>query len=128
MPHFSIEYSANMEAHVDIAALCETLRIAGIETGLFPEAGIRVRAIRCETYAIADGNPQNGFIDISVRLRAGRPLDARKAATAHIFAAAEQFLQPVIDQHPVALSFEMRDIDPELSPKVNSIRKFLKDS
>ena len=122
MPHFSIEYSANLDAHVDMSAFCEHLRLAGIETGLFPMAGIRVRAIRCEHYAIADGKPDHGFIDISVRLRGGRALAARKAATEAIFAAARDFLEELIKTRPVALSLEMRDIDPELSPKLSTIR------
>ncbi|WP_419910242.1 5-carboxymethyl-2-hydroxymuconate Delta-isomerase [Hoeflea sp.] len=128
MPHFSIEYSANLDAHVDMSGLCEHLRKAGIETGVFPMAGIRVRAIRCEHYAIADGEPDHGFIDISVRLRGGRPLEARKAATEAIFEAARAYLEDVIRTRPIALSLEMRDIDPELSPKLNTIRDHVKDS
>ncbi len=128
MPHFSIEYSANLEDHVEIAAFCEHLRKAGIETGIFPLAGIRVRAVRCDHFAIADGSLGHGFIDISVRLRGGRPLDARKAATAHVFAAAEEFLADVIATRSIALSLEMRDIDPELSPKLSTIRKYVKET
>lgn len=125
MPHFTIEYSANLDEHVDLAAFCEALKAAGIATGLFEPAGIRVRALRCESYAIADGHPDNSFIDLSVRLRAGRDLERRKAATQHIFAAAESFLEPLFAKRPLALSFEMRDIDPDLSPKRNSIREHI---
>lgn len=126
MPHFTIEYSANLDGVVDMRAFCETVKQAGLETGLFEPAGIRVRAIACQSYAIADGNPDNAFIDISVRLRKGRAIERKKAATAHIFAAAEGFLQALFAQRPLALSFEMRDIDPELSPRRNSIRDHMK--
>ncbi|MCC2110817.1 MAG: 5-carboxymethyl-2-hydroxymuconate Delta-isomerase [Hyphomicrobiales bacterium] len=122
MPHITIEYSANLDDTIDMPDFCETLRRAAAETDILPLAGIRVRAIRCEDYAIADADPSNAFIDISVRLRAGRPLEGRKAATAHIFTAAEGFLQPYFAKIPLALSLEMRDIDPELSPKCGSIR------
>ncbi len=125
MPHISLEYSANLDATVDISGLCEVLRLAAIETEVFPSAGIRVRAVACQHYAIADGAPQHGFIDIGVRLRAGRPLALRKTTTAALFAAAETFLASTMDRQPLALSMEMRDIDPELSPKIGSIRKFL---
>lgn len=125
MPHFVVEYSANLESDVDIGALCETLRVAGVETGIFPEAGIRVRARKCDVFAIADGKLDAGFIDISVRLRGGRTLEARKQATLEVFAAAETFLEPLFGKRPFALSFEMRDIDPELSPKRSSIRDFM---
>lgn len=125
MPHIRVEYSANLEAHADIAALCEALRVAGLETGIFPLAGIRVRAARCDAYAIADGDLANIFVDISIRLRGGRPQEAKEAATAHVFAAARAFLTPVIESQPIMLSLEMRDIDPALSPKLNTVRDHL---
>ncbi|MFZ2100414.1 MAG: 5-carboxymethyl-2-hydroxymuconate Delta-isomerase [Oricola sp.] len=127
MPHIMVDYSANMEEAVDIAALCEVLRRTGIETGVFPMAGIRVRAFRADHVAIADGDPRHGYIDISVRLRGGRSFEARKEATERLFAAAKAFLDPVIASMPMALSMEMRDIDPELSPKLNTIRDHLKE-
>ena len=48
MPHFSFEYSANLEDTVDIDALCVAIREAAIKTGLFPMPGIRVRGFKSE--------------------------------------------------------------------------------
>ena len=78
MPHFTIEYSANLDARVDMALVVELVRKAAVETGIFPLGGIRVRAIRCEHVAIADGNPQFGFLDMVLRLGEGRDLATRK--------------------------------------------------
>ena len=127
MPHLILDYSANMEERVDIAALCNCIRLAAIETGVFPKAGVRVRALKADHVSIADGNNENGYIDISVRLREGRDQETRERATHHIFTATEAFLKPVMDKHPVALSMEMRNIDASLSPKSNSIRNFMKE-
>ncbi|WP_109465327.1 5-carboxymethyl-2-hydroxymuconate Delta-isomerase [Albibacillus kandeliae] len=126
MPHIVVDYSANMEDRVDMAAFCDVLRRAAIETGVLPLAGVRVRAFRADHVSIADGDPAHGYIDISLRLRGGRELATRKAATAHVFAAAEAFLAPAMARHSIALSFEMRDIDPDLSPKTGTIRDHLK--
>lgn len=125
MPHIQIDYSANVEAHTDMSAFCEALRAAAEGIDAFPLAGLRVRAVRVDHYAIADGNPAHGFIDISVRLRAGRPDAVKQDAVARLFAAAEAFVAPTMAQHPIALSLEMRDIDPALSPKTGSIRDHL---
>ncbi|KUJ73280.1 5-carboxymethyl-2-hydroxymuconate isomerase [Ruegeria marisrubri] len=125
MPHIIVDYSGNIEDRVDMAGLCEALRKAAADTGVFPLAGIRVRAFRADCTAIADGNPAHGYVDISVRLRDGRDLATRKAATALIFSAAEGFLAPAMRSHSIALSMEMRDIDPELSPKTGTIRNHL---
>lgn len=122
MPHITLDYSANMEARTDIAALCRHLRQAAAETGVFPLSGIRVRAFAANHVSIADGDLQHGYIDISIRLRAGRDLETRKRAALAVFDAAEDFLKPAMQQHSIALSLEMRDIDPELSPKCGTIR------
>ena len=128
MPHFSFEYSSNLEEIIDLKEFCNILRIAGIETKVFPIAGIRVRAIKCDYYSIADNDPKHAFIDISIRLREGRDINMRKSATEHIFKAAEFYLKPILEKHSLALSMEMRNIDPELSPKVSTIRNFIKES
>lgn len=127
MPHISIEYSGNLDGVVDMSAFCEALRAAGVETGVFPMPGIRVRAFRAQHYAIADGDPKHGFIDISVRLREGRPPEKKEAATAHLFETATSFLDEAFAANSIALSLEMRDIDASLSPKAGTIREHLKD-
>ena len=125
MPHFHVEYSGNLEDRIDMDGLCECIRstAAGIET--FPMPGIRVRATRVDHYAIADGNPAHGFIDISIRLRAGRSADVKEDATQRIFEAVKTYLAPAFSRHSIALSLEMRDIDPKLSPKAGTIRDHL---
>lgn len=125
MPHITIEYSANLDERTDIQALCEALRAeaAGIEA--FPTPGIRVRALRADHFSIADGDPKHAFVDISVRLRAGRPQNVKKDAVKRLFEAAQDFLKPVLETSSLALSLEMRDIDPDLSPKTGTIREHM---
>ena len=122
MPHFTIEYSANIEDEVDIGAFCEVIRAAAADIDTFPTAGIRVRAFRADHYAIADGHPDHAFIDMSIRLRAGRTQEVKEAATAQIFKAAETYLKPVMACRSLALSVEMREIDASLAPKTGTIR------
>lgn len=126
MPHIQIDYSANLETRLDIAGLCVVLRDAAVATGVFPLAGVRVRAIKVDHVVIADGSPAHAFLDISVRLRGGRTAEAKASATAAIFTEAEGFCAEVMATSSFMLSMEMRDIDPELSPKASSIRKYLK--
>ena len=125
MPHFHIDYSPNLEARMDIAALCRVVARAAADTGVFPVAGIRVRATACTHVVMADGNPDHAFLDLSVRLRAGRSDADKQAATDAIFAAMKAFCAPVMDTSSFMLSMEMRDIDPALSPKASSIRTYL---
>ena len=125
MPHIQIDYSANLETRLDVAGLCRALRDAAVATGVLPLAGLPVRAIRADHVVIADGNPDHAYLDISIRLRGGRTPEAKAAATATIFAAAEAFCAGVMASSSFMLSMEMRDIDPALSPKASSIRNYL---
>lgn len=125
MPHIIIEYSANLESEIDMSAFCEHVRKAAVGIDMLPMPGIRVRALRTEHYAIADGNPQHAFVDISIRLRAGREPDAKTQAVNALFLAAKSFLSSVMACRSLALSMEMRDIDPRLSPKTGTIRDYL---
>lgn len=125
MPHLMIDYSANVEPDVDIGGLCNTLRDVAASIDAFPLAGVKVRAVRVDHYAIADGNPEHGFIDISVRIREGRDIQTKQNAAQKIFDAANEFVADVMQNRSLALSLELRDIDAALSPKSGSIRKYL---
>jgi 5-carboxymethyl-2-hydroxymuconate isomerase len=126
MPHFTLEYSANLDARVDMARVVEVVRKAAVETGIFPLGGIRVRAIRCEHFAIADGQSQFGFLAMVLRLGEGRDLATRKRAGEHIFKTLSTYLDPVFAGSKFALSFDMQINDKETSWKRNNIHDALK--
>ena len=126
MPHFTIEYSANLDARVDMATVVEIVRKAAVETGIFPLGGIRVRAVRCEHYAIGDGNPEFAFLDMVLRLGEGRDLKTRQKAGEHVFRALSDHLDPVFAASKFALSFDMQINDKETSWKRNNIHEALK--
>ena len=128
MPHIQIDYSPNIEDVIDIGALCEVIRqtAAGIEA--FPVAGLRVRAIRVDYVAMADGNPEHGFIDLSIRLREGRPHAVKKDAVKRVFAALKEFMASAMESHSIALSAEIRDINAALSPKFGNVRNHMESA
>jgi 5-carboxymethyl-2-hydroxymuconate isomerase len=126
MPHFTIEYSANLDARVDMGKVVELVRKAAVETGIFPLGGIRVRAIKCEHYAIADGQKNFGFLDMVLRLGEGRDIATRKQAGEHVFKALSVYLDPVFANGKFALSFDMQINDKETSWKRNNIHEALK--
>ena len=126
MPHFTIEYSANLDSRLDIGAVCEVVRKAAVETGIFPLGGIRVRALRCEHYAIADARQDYGFLDMVLRIGEGRDLPTRKKAGEHVFNALSKHLDPVFAASKFALSFDMQINAKETSWKRNNIHEALK--
>ena len=127
MPPCTLEYSANLEATADIAALCRDVAAAILATGIFERGAIRVRALRCDAYAIADQLPGNAFLDMRFRIGAGRSLDDKRRAGDVIFEAAARRLASQLSQPHFALSLEVLEIDAALSWKRNAIHPRLHD-
>lgn len=122
----SIEYSANLDAKVDMGELCALVSRAILETGLFEPGAVRVRAFRAEAYAIADRLPENGFIDLNFRIGKGRSAEEKKRTGEAIFAAVTDHLATLFMTPHFALSLEIREIDAELSWKKNAIHPRLR--
>ncbi|WP_299153299.1 5-carboxymethyl-2-hydroxymuconate isomerase [uncultured Tateyamaria sp.] len=126
MPHIILDYSANLDAQLDMHALCVALKDAAAATGVFPPAGIRVRAHAANHMVIADAHPDHSFIDITLRLAAGRSDAAKAKATEAVFGAARSFTGDLMKRQPLMLSLELREIDATFSRKTSSIRHHLR--
>lgn len=123
MPHVTLEYSANVEDKIDIGELCRIIRKAAGATGMVDPDATRVRAIRCDHYAIADEHPDNGFVDGIMRAgQKGRTHDQRLATGKAIYDAMRSYCAPLFETHYFALSFEIKEIDDVLSWKENGIK------
>jgi 5-carboxymethyl-2-hydroxymuconate isomerase len=121
MPHLTIEYSPNLEALVDMDAVCEAVRAAAVATGVFPLGGIRVRAHRCDHAAIADRHPANAFADLTVRIGEGRDLATRQRAGEAVFSALCAALVPAEARVTLAISLNMYEIPAATAWKKNAI-------
>ena len=123
MPHIIAEYSANLEDRLDVTALVADLHQAAIDSAVAELAGIRTRAVRREHFRVADGSPANGFVHITARLRRGRTAEARKALGQALLAAADQRLADVYAAHPIGLTVEVHEIDPDMTFRRNTLRE-----
>jgi len=126
VPHLTIEYSANLEGKSDMAALCRNLHAAMLASGLFELGAIRVRAVRCAEYAVADLLPENAFADLRLRIGAGRSAADKARAGEMIFAAAVAHFAPLFEKPHFALTLDISELDPALSWKKNAIHPRLR--
>jgi len=126
VPHLTIEYSANLEPETDIGALCETLRRSMLETGHFEIGAVRVRAHKCDHYAIADLHPDNAFINMDLKIGAGRSPYEKQHMGETIFDAAVEQLKSLFEIPHFALSLYIDEYPPERSWKKNSIHPRLR--
>ncbi len=124
MPHQVIEYSANLEAELDIDGLVQTMHETAVRIDALPIGGIRTRAARRDVYRVADSHPDNTFINVTLRV-APRPPEIKKEVGERLFDALRQFVQPEFDKRPMALSLEIQEIDAEFRWKHSNIRDYL---
>ncbi|SVD88510.1 uncharacterized protein METZ01_LOCUS441364 [marine metagenome] len=125
MPHQIIEYSANLESRLDIQVLVDGLHETATGIGGLPVGGLRTRAVRRERYQIADKHLDNAFVHVILKLGHGRPLDKQKVFGEEIFASLCRLLEPVSSVSPLAISFEIQEIHPELTWKQNNLRHYM---
>ena len=123
MPHIIAEYSANLEDRLDVQALIDDLHQAAVDSQIADLVGIRSRAVRREYFRVAEGNPANGFVHIVARLRRGRTTEQRKALGQALLAAADRRLAPVYPAHPIGLTVEIHEIDPDMTFRRNTLRE-----
>src|ERR1700760_3188493 len=100
MPHVICEYSANVEDKIRLDALLETLHAAVMRTRISELAGLRTRRERRANYGIADNDPANGFVNITVRIAKGRSAETRRLVAETVFAAAQTHLEGVFATTP----------------------------
>jgi 5-carboxymethyl-2-hydroxymuconate isomerase len=126
MPHVICEYSANLEKKIKIDALLETLHSAMMRTGAAELGGLRTRADRRDQYRIADNDPANGFVNVTIRVAKGRPPEKRRLIAETVFADARKHLDGVYATSPFVLSVEVQEIDPDFRIHESNIRARMK--
>ena len=71
MPHIVVEYSANLDKDLDIRNLVDRVHEAVLASGVFELGAVRTRAERRDVYRVADGDPNNGFVHVDIRIAPG---------------------------------------------------------
>ncbi len=125
MPHQTIEYSANLEPELDIEALVRVLHETAASIDALPIGGLRTRAVARQHYRVADGHPDNAFINVFLRIAPGRSFDVRKAAGEKLFQALCEYLEPIYSSSPLAISYEIQELDADLRWKQSNLRDYL---
>lgn len=94
--------------------LMQKLHTAAADSGVFPLFGIRSRAVCCDEFRVADGNPDNGFVNLSMKVGHGRDLETRMQIGKQLFDMMVEHLQPILDRQGLAVSFEMRELEAQV--------------
>jgi 5-carboxymethyl-2-hydroxymuconate isomerase len=132
MSHMTLEYSANLRSAGRFGELCRnlatfmtTLRVAG--AAVFPPGGVRVRAIPCEDYCIADGSVSDaGFVHAILKIGAGRSDAAKAAASTGLFDIMKAHFAEQFARQGLALSLELSEFSETGTLKHNNLHARVK--
>jgi 5-carboxymethyl-2-hydroxymuconate isomerase len=134
MSHMTLEYSANLRAEGRFGELClklsqfmTALRIEG--AAVFPPGGVRVRAIACEEYCIADGTASDaGFVHAILKIGAGRGDAAKQATCNGLFDIMKTHFSEQFAKRGLALSLELNEFSEAGTLKHNNLHARFKKS
>lgn len=125
MAHAIVEWTDNLEADgFDIRSFLSLIAAAFRNSdGVFPVGGVRVRGVRLTDYVIADGAAGDAFINITVKMGAGRSPEFKKKFFGHLFGVLSDALDPLFAMRYLALSLYIEEADEAASYKRNNIHK-----
>jgi len=123
----TLEYSANLRGAGRFGELCRklaqfmtALRVEG--AAVFPPGGVRVRAIACEDYCIADGTSSDaGFVHAILKIGAGRGDAPKQAACAGLFDIMKAHFAEQFARQGLALSLELYEFSEAGTLKHNNL-------
>jgi 5-carboxymethyl-2-hydroxymuconate isomerase len=96
------------------------LRVDG--AAVFPPGGVRVRAIACEEYCIADGTAGDaGFVHAILKIGAGRSDAAKQAACSGLFDIMKAHFAGQFAAQGLALSLELNEFSEAGTLKHNNL-------
>jgi 5-carboxymethyl-2-hydroxymuconate isomerase len=122
MPHFIVEYTANLEAEGDLPGLLQKINATMIaQGGVFPIGGIRSRAIRLDCYRMADGEADYAFVHATLKIGAGRDEVTRKRAGDVLFEVMKSHFAALYDKRYLALSMEIAEFSEAGTWKHNNV-------
>lgn len=121
MPHVIVEYSANLDGSLDVQRLVDSLHQVVVDSGVAEISAIRTRAKRRDVFRVADGDPRNAFVHVTMRLRIGRSDEVRTKLADALLTAADKNLQRAYATHTIALAVEMEEID-NITARKNTVR------
>jgi 5-carboxymethyl-2-hydroxymuconate isomerase len=117
VPHLVLEYSANVTQEVAWDRLFAHLHQAVAEAGA-PLAGCKSRAVRHDTYHVADGRPGGAFVHLSIALLPGRTDEASAALSGRCLQLLVEEFRPSLESLDLQITVEVRDLHRESYQKV----------
>ena len=106
MPHCVIDYSQDVADQIEIKALLDAVFLGAMDSALFPEYDIKIRALEYEHHRT--GQTRDSFLHVAIHLLSGRSDEQKSMLSEAVLARVEPLLPRVI-----SVSVEICDIHRE---------------
>jgi 5-carboxymethyl-2-hydroxymuconate isomerase len=127
VPHITVEYSSNLDNDISPQRVVDDIHAAVLATGVFELAAIRVRTARRDVYAVADKDPANAFIAVTMRIGPGRSPEERRRGAQAVMDVLEKACAGFWTSRGVALSVDVAEIDNTATLRKNNLHQRMKD-
>jgi 5-carboxymethyl-2-hydroxymuconate isomerase len=108
MPHCQVEYTGNIRADADIPGLLAKIAAKYRDSdGVFPVAGVRVRAIELHDYVVNAGDPEDAFVHALCVIAPGRSEAFQRRFFGELFAILKAHLAPIAERRTLGLSLDV---------------------
>jgi 5-carboxymethyl-2-hydroxymuconate isomerase len=127
MSHMTLEYSGNLRDSGAFGELCRKLaqfmvKLEIDDRPVFPPGGVRVRAVACDDYCIADGTfGDAAFVHAVLKIGAGRSESAKQATATGLFEVMKTHFAQAYATRGLALSLELNEFSESGTLKHNNL-------
>ncbi|MDA0901870.1 MAG: 5-carboxymethyl-2-hydroxymuconate Delta-isomerase [Proteobacteria bacterium] len=110
MPHLILEYSSNIIEKDDFNAFFKEAHEILVEKISANIDACKSRAIKHEHYYLGDGNVNNAFIHLSLKIMSGRSQSALDAVSAALIALTQKHFSNSAKSLNLKISLEVSDL------------------
>ena len=110
MPHLQLQYSGNLTQEMNFADLFPRMHQVLVDAiGVRPDQ-CKSRAMKLEDFCIGDGDPEDAFVHLDVRIFEGRPDEQKKEIGRQFMDILREFYSAPIPNNRVQITMEILEI------------------
>lgn len=110
MPHVILEYSGNLIENIEFQALfkeCHELLVKHLSTSI---QNCKSRAYLCKNYYVGDGNSNNAFVHVTLKIMPGRSKELLNYTGETLLTLFKKYFSESIQKLNLELSLEIVEL------------------
>jgi len=120
LPHCILEHSDNIKDTVVWDSIFKNLHKIFVETGEFIEADIKSRVIKHDNFYIGDGNPNQAFITLNIKLLDGRSDQFKKDLAQSALNLLSKYFTKTLNDLKTSISVQISNIHRNSYSKIST--------